>query len=132
VKEKGRFQDPFLTEDKHLSAKRLGDLGRKRTFAQIETEIVQWVRARREMRISVSYKMMAVKIMRTYPAIWPSVTKCRIWLYGIAKRHHLCKRRKTHNQILRNDEEELGAIHLDFVSHVRSLMTFHHSKLFLL
>jgi hypothetical protein len=72
--------------------------------------------------------MIALKVMKTHPGIWNTVDQCRAWVYSIADRLDLTIRRKTHNQTVIQDEEEIGEIHLDFVNHVRTLMEFHEGE----
>ena len=124
VKAEARIQESMM-HDQKPHAKRIGAPGRKRQHGDIETEIVQWIRYKRELHFRVSYRMIAVKVMRDNPGIWDNIDKCRKWVYSIADRHDLSIRRKTHNQNTNMDEQEMGDIHLDFVQHVRELKDFH-------
>jgi hypothetical protein len=95
--------------------------GRKRKHPDIEEALVAWVADKRAVSLPVSNANMASEAMRRFP---DAFTYCLKWTYNILERNELSIRRKTHDQVVM-EEDEMGSIHLDFVIHFTRLREFH-------
>ncbi len=89
-----------------------------------EKEVLEWVIQQRNLNLPVSNKNMASFIMKNHPGAFSRFSDCLNWTYDMMKRNNLSIRRKTHDAKSMN-EEELGSIHLDYVTHIRHIMDTH-------
>lgn len=98
--------------------------GRPLKYDDIEEELVEWITHKRSLSTPVSAKILADKTMKDHPKVFDSFNKCPSWIYDLLPRNGLSVRRKSSDQKVYN-EQEMGDIHLDYVTHISKLITFH-------
>lgn len=118
----------ILSSEASDNSRRLGS-GRNLKY-DFEDEVVDWILDQRSLELPVSNNTIAGYAMGTHIGSFSSFKTALSWSYRMLARNGLSIRRKTTDSKEGYSETEMGEIKLDFVYHIREMISEHSLSLY--